>query len=266
MHKQSIPIEDDPCDVISKAMRGLGVSEQELADLADIEPSFVRAVLEGAHRPDVIEKIASPLELSPTALNGLFSYKPDTHHIENLYVFVSPFGHAGVNSYLIKHGSKATLIDTGTDAKPIADFAHNHKLTISRILITHQHHDHVTGLRDLMNIPTIYPENTSHGEVIETEGGNITAVDVSGHCTPARAYIFSGLKHKICAVGDSIFAGSMGGTKATKDYPVALETARKNIMTLSTDTIICPGHGPLTTVGEEKMHNPFLNVGLMTGQ
>ena len=55
--------------------------------------------------------------------------------------------------------------------------------------------------------------------------------------------------------GDALFAGSMGG--ALVDYREALQTNRENIFSLPADTVICPGHGPLTTVGEEQQHNPF---------
>jgi glyoxylase-like metal-dependent hydrolase (beta-lactamase superfamily II) len=55
--------------------------------------------------------------------------------------------------------------------------------------------------------------------------------------------------------GDALFAGSIGG--ALVSYEDALRTNREQILSLSDDTIVCPGHGPLTTVGEEKRHNPF---------
>jgi hydroxyacylglutathione hydrolase len=56
-------------------------------------------------------------------------------------------------------------------------------------------------------------------------------------------------------VGDSLFAGSMGGGNVS--YGDALQNNLDKILTLRDETIICPGHGPMTTVGEEKRHNPF---------
>src|SRR5439155_1351332 len=56
-------------------------------------------------------------------------------------------------------------------------------------------------------------------------------------------------------VGDSLFAGSMGGGNVS--YDDALRNNLEKILTLRDETIICPGHGPMTTVGEEKQHNPF---------
>jgi len=65
----------------------------------------------------------------------------------------------------------------------------------------------------------------------------------------------SGLARPIAIVGDSLFAGSMGGGNVS--YRDALRTNFEKILTLPDQTIICPGHGPMTTVGEEKEHNPF---------
>jgi glyoxylase-like metal-dependent hydrolase (beta-lactamase superfamily II) len=56
-------------------------------------------------------------------------------------------------------------------------------------------------------------------------------------------------------VGDSIFAGSMGGGGIS--YPDALKNNIEQILTLPANTVICPGHGPLTSVGEEQKNNPF---------
>ena len=56
-------------------------------------------------------------------------------------------------------------------------------------------------------------------------------------------------------VGDAIFAGSIG--KVRDDYQGALVNIRREILGLSDHTLLCPGHGPLTTVGQEKAHNPF---------
>ena len=59
----------------------------------------------------------------------------------------------------------------------------------------------------------------------------------------------------IAIVGDSLFAASMGGGNVS--YRDALQNNLEKILTLPEETIICPGHGPITTVGEEKQHNPF---------
>ena len=65
----------------------------------------------------------------------------------------------------------------------------------------------------------------------------------------------SGLSQLVAVVGDAMFAGSMGGGGVS--YADALRTNRAEILTLPDETILCPGHGPLSTVGEQKAHNPF---------
>ena len=67
--------------------------------------------------------------------------------------------------------------------------------------------------------------------------------------------VINGLDSPVAIVGDAIFAGSMGG--GIVSYSDALRTNREKIMTLPDETILCPGHGPMTTVMEEKKHNPF---------
>jgi glyoxylase-like metal-dependent hydrolase (beta-lactamase superfamily II) len=68
-------------------------------------------------------------------------------------------------------------------------------------------------------------------------------------------FVVEGLERPVAIVGDAIFAGSMGGGMIS--YEDALRTNREKIMALSDVTILCPGHGPLTTVLEEKTNNPF---------
>jgi glyoxylase-like metal-dependent hydrolase (beta-lactamase superfamily II) len=68
-------------------------------------------------------------------------------------------------------------------------------------------------------------------------------------------YVVKGLSRPIAVVGDSLFACSMGGGNVS--YDDALQNNLEKILTLPDETIICPGHGPMTTVGEEKVHNPF---------
>jgi glyoxylase-like metal-dependent hydrolase (beta-lactamase superfamily II) len=76
-----------------------------------------------------------------------------------------------------------------------------------------------------------------------------------GHSKGGITYLVRGLARPVAVVGDAIFAGSMGG--GIVSYNDALNTNREQILTLPDETVICPGHGPLTTVGEEKRNNPF---------
>ena len=260
MSAQPIPIEDDPCDVLGKAMRGLDLSLPELAQSTGLTTDQIQDQLNGEDNLELLIKIAPVLGLSATSLAGLPSYRPEVIAPVGLECFVTPFGHAGVNAFAIIRNKHAIIIDTGTDASSLLSFIENNALQIDQLLITHRHADHIACLEAFQGVDAIYPEHTAHGDIIETTCGPIKALDVSGHILPARAYLYEGLDLPVCAVGDSVFAGSMGGTKHPDHYTVALRTAQENIMTLPENTVICPGHGPLTSVGMEKKHNPFLNT------
>ena len=77
----------------------------------------------------------------------------------------------------------------------------------------------------------------------------------SGHTAGGTTYVVTGLSRTLAIAGDAIFAGSIGGPNVS--YADALEGIRTQILSLPDDTVICSGHGPLTTVGEEKANNPF---------
>jgi len=229
MSLSHMPLEDDVCDVIGKAMHGLGLS---LAQLAKI----INAALTGQHDADILKQIAISLQLSPSALIGLPLYQPKASAPDGLVRIVSPFGHAGVNAYIISMGGHALAFDTGTDPAPLIEYLEQHQLVLDALYITHRHHDHIAGIQSFDKTRLIYPEDTQHGQTEKTCSGNkLTAIDVSGHIHPARA-------------------------PNSESYKLALKTAKENLMTLSSNTVLCPGHGPLTTVGLEKVHNAFLGL------
>src|SRR5207237_1310746 len=103
--------------------------------------------------------------------------------------------------------------------------------------------------------PTSGAEPFKEGQSFTVGSLRIETRKTSGHSVGGTTFVISGLGQPVAVVGDSLFAGSMGGGGVS--YSDALENNRKKILTLAEETIICPGHGPLTSVGEEKEHNPF---------
>ena len=89
----------------------------------------------------------------------------------------------------------------------------------------------------------------------ESGGLRIEPRSTWGHSKGGITFVVTGLARPVAIVGDAIFAGSMGGGGIS--YPAALQTNRDEILTLPPETILCPGHGPMTTVAEEREHNPF---------
>ena len=93
------------------------------------------------------------------------------------------------------------------------------------------------------------------GQVLSFGGLTLECRLTTGHSVGGITYVISGLERPVAIVGDAIFAGSMGGGKIS--WADALATNRAQIFTLPDTTVLCPGHGPLTTLAEEKAHNPF---------
>jgi hydroxyacylglutathione hydrolase len=173
-----------------------------------------------------------------------------------------------VNAYLVWDPASraAAVFDTGADCTEIVRFANQEKLSVKLILLTHAHSDHVADLprlREETGGQVFAParESVPGAETID-EGKRFRLgkleIDTRltwGHSRGGMTYVVTGLGRPIAIVGDSLFAGSMGGGNVS--YDDALRNNLEKILTLPDETIICPGHGPMTTVGEEKIHNPF---------
>jgi hydroxyacylglutathione hydrolase len=195
-------------------------------------------------------------------------WRPEKEEIEGLAQFDTRYHDMGVNSYLVwSRGSKeAVAIDTGADCDEMLALAAEQSLTIKLILLTHAHPDHVAALQELRE-KTKAPVYISSREPLEDaelieEGKEFRVGKLKidsrltwGHSRGGMTYVVHGLARPVAVVGDSLFAGSMGGGSVS--YEDALQNNLEKILTLPDETIICPGHGPMTTVGEEKVHNPF---------
>ena len=98
-------------------------------------------------------------------------------------------------------------------------------------------------------------ESIPEGKRFRVASLEIEARLTSGHSPGGMTYVVTGLSRPVAIVGDSLFAGSMGGGNIS--YEDALRNNREKILTLPDETIVCPGHGPLTSVGKENRENPF---------
>ncbi len=266
-----IPLEDNYADVLGKAKRGLQLTDADLATRAGVPEPDVRAVLGGTMDEAVIRKLAGPLRLGADALVASARkawYPRDPGHINGLVCFNTPYQDMTVNSYLVYDvGSRAAAaFDTGADCSGMLSFATGHNLKIKLILLTHIHGDHILEL-DRLQETTQAQAFVSHREPIagaepfvDGHAFTVGALQIetrrtSGHARGGVTYVVHSLSRRLAVVGDALFAGSMGG--GLVDYQEALRTNRESIFTLPDDTVICPGHGPLTTVGEEQKNNPF---------
>jgi glyoxylase-like metal-dependent hydrolase (beta-lactamase superfamily II) len=266
-----IELEDNVGDVIGKAQRGLGISDSELAKKSGMSADAVRKARDGQGEEVTLRAIAPVLELDPNALVDLAQgkWKPDTlENFEGLEQFNTSYGGMLVNSYLVwdpatKH---AAAFDTGADSAEMLKLATKENLNIKLILLTHAHSDHVADLprlREEAGAEVFAPAREpvpGAAKIDEGKKFRVGKIDIEarltwGHSPGGMTFVATGLARPIAIVGDSLFAGSMGG--GTVSYKDAVRNNLEKILTLPDETIICPGHGPMTTVREEKKHNPF---------
>lgn len=266
-----IPLEDNVADVIGKAQRGLGISDSELAERAGATSQTIRKLREGDFDESALLSVASILGLDARALGELAKNEWHPKKIESfdgLAQFNTDYHGMAVNAYLVWDPATrvAAVFDTGADSKEMVRFAKHHKLDVQLILLTHAHPDHVADLPALReetgaDVFTPAREPVPGAEPID-EGKRFRLGNLQfdtrltwGHSPGGMTYVVTGLARPIAIVGDSLFAGSMGGGNVS--YRDALRNNLEKILTLPDETIICPGHGPMTTVGEERQHNPF---------
>jgi glyoxylase-like metal-dependent hydrolase (beta-lactamase superfamily II) len=266
-----IPLEDNVGDIIGKAQRGLGISDSELAKKAGTDLQTIRKLREGDVDEQALLRIAPVLGLAGEQLCELAKGEWRPQRIDErdgFALFNTRYHDMTVNAYIVWDPTSraAAVFDTGADCTDILRFANRHKLNVQLILLTHAHPDHVADLprlREETGADVFAParEPVSGAELID-EGkhfhlGNLE-IDTRltwGHSQGGITYVVTGLARPLAIVGDSLFAGSMGGGNVS--YQDALQNNLQKILTLPNETIICPGHGPMTTVGEEKKHNPF---------
>jgi len=195
------------------------------------------------------------------------------------------------NCYVLRDGEAAAdclVIDPGLEADALIDFLKANELNPVSVVLTHGHIDHIAGLAPLRER---YPDlkvyiheldarmltesrsNLSllmgmmfrtepadvvlqEPDVIEQAGVKLVVIHTPGH-TPGGICLYSE-KDGVAFVGDTLFAGSIGRT----DFPGGnmsqlLSSVREKLFTLPEDTKAYPGHGPATTIAQEKAHNPF---------
>jgi len=183
---------------------------------------------------------------------------------------------------------EAMVIDPGDDIDDVAAIIRKHNLKVKQIVITHAHIDHVGGamkLRALTGAPILLNQNDyallkmldmqatwvgmpSPGDVkIDAEldhdqslsAGSLAAnvLHTPGHTEGSVCLYFPA--EKLLIAGDTLFAGSIGRT----DLPGGsldkiMRSLHQRVLALPDETVVIPGHGPKTTIGEEREGNPFL--------
>jgi glyoxylase-like metal-dependent hydrolase (beta-lactamase superfamily II) len=270
-------LEDHLGDIIGKARKMNGVSAAATAGAAGISETDLAALEETGKFSGKINfpALGKILGLDPqkleTIANGWLPAKKDLSIWREIRVITTSGDEFSVNCYLVwdEVTRDAALFDTGLDAKPILDCIAAENLQLKHIFITHSHWDHVEALPKIReawpkarihsgskNAPVDQRNKTA--EIVHLGGLRVTHRDTPGHAEDGVTYMVGNWQEDaplIAIVGDTIFAGSMGNGNGA--WELAKQKVREQILSLPAETLLCPGHGPLTTVAEEKEHNPF---------
>jgi len=184
---------------------------------------------------------------------------------------------------------KGAIVDPGGDLELVLAAVAEEGIQIEQILLTHAHIDHAGATSDLakrLGVPVIGPEREdefliqslamqgrmfgiphaapftpdrwlAQGDVVMVGNERFEVRHCPGH-TPGHV-IFYNAAHKLAIVGDVLFDGSIGRTDLPRgDHATLLRSIQTQILTLPDDTTFLPGHGPTSTVGEQRRRNPFL--------
>jgi len=199
-----------------------------------------------------------------------------------------PSGPLDVNCYILgcEKTKKAVVIDPGGNVQQILAILARHQLDLEMIINTHGHFDHIGGNKELKEktgasllvhrldrslliqaretaaifglsaSPSPEPTRELVGrEQLNVGDLSLRVLHTPGHsrggiCLYTEGHLFS---------GDTLFAGSIGRTDLPEgDYSQLIASIREQLLPLPEDTRVYPGHGPSTTIGDEKQHNPFL--------
>jgi glyoxylase-like metal-dependent hydrolase (beta-lactamase superfamily II) len=191
-----------------------------------------------------------------------------------------PAGPLEANCYLLapEGGGECVLVDPGEDiGEPLEAALSGHGLTPVAMLATHGHPDHVASAAEVgarQGIPLYLHEadwpllaadagEGKDGIVPLVEGPltlaglEITVSRTPGHTAGSVIFGLSSAEGgRIVLTGDSLFAGSIG--RSSGDGDELVRSLGTKVMTLPDDTVVLPGHGPATTIGQERAGNPFL--------
>jgi len=270
-------LEDHLGDIIRKARVMTDTTPEAAAQAAGLTVAELSALEDSGQppRPVNYQALGRLVELNPTKLEGIArGWLPapvDTGVCRELRQITTAGDGMAVHAYLVwdEVTREAALFDTGFTAAPIEALIAENQLQLKDIFITHTHGDHVACLEALR---TKYPKAHLHtdakaappqhknrrNDCVHLGSLRITNRETPGHAEDGVTYIVGNWSEDappVAIVGDCIFAGSMGGAKG--NGPLARQKVREQVLTLPPATFICPGHGPLTTVGEQKQANPF---------
>ena len=273
-------LEDEFGDIIGKARRGLGLSAAAVAEQVGVGAGDIEKMEDYTLTPDqaVIGRLAAALGLEEARLGAIAreEWEPAPSGLmasEDIAIEHFLVEAYNANVYLLVNAQTQTalLIDAGGLGEEVVQRVGEAGLRLLAILFTHGHGDHTeaTGTIQQQTGAAVHVhaadarlakgayggglESLEGNETLAFEGFSVRVVPTPGHTAGSVTYVIG----RAAFTGDTLFAGSMG--RCSLDYPTMLHTIRNRILAMPPATSLFPGHGPATTVQEERAHNPFFD-------
>ncbi len=277
---EHIPLEDELGDVLEKAMRQAHLTEQEVAQRSEVPREKIRDAID--YRYDLtaeeLQRLAVALGLNEIGLSALAHGRYPLPEISGLpfclYPLRTPHGIGVANAYIVADCSLSTglLFDAGSEYSLLRRVWPKNIKKLEAIFITHAETEHIGGLRGLLgefgSVPVFRPEGAAvEGGLAVGEGARLTfgnfevkTIRTPGHVESHNCYLVKASHVPTAAPllisGDTLFAGSLGAPYYCRDR--LAESLKRLFLSLPDNTVVAPGHGPLTTLRNERQFNPFV--------
>jgi hydroxyacylglutathione hydrolase len=270
-------LEDHLGDIVRKARQAGGVTPEAAATVAGVSTTELIAFEHSGRPPQALNLsgLAGALGLSAAKLEAIATgWTPgpvDLGQWRELRVITTTRGGNAVNCFLAwdEATRDAALFDTGWDAGPVLRLVSENSLQLRHLFLTHLHEDHVAAMAALReafpklhihtNSRNVPPQHRNRAnDCIHLGSLRITNRDTPGHAEEGVIYLIGNWPEDaphVAVIGDTLFAGSLA--TGFQSWDLLKERVRSQILSLPEDTLLCPGHGPLSTVAQEKARNPF---------
>ena len=273
------PLEDELGDVLEKAARHAALTVEGLAAASKVEVGRIQDAMD--YRPELTQaelgRLAGVLDLNEVGLNALARGLYPRSELTGLSFCVNPirmpYGVGVANAYVVSTGGDtAILFDTGASHAELHRAWPPRIQQIESVFVTHYEAEHIGGLEVVLQetgLPEFYgPPNgrwtncrgLGEGQTVQYDRISVTAFHTPGHAAEHNCYLVrdttGATGPSLLISGDLIFAGSLGGGYFCCQRQ--LTHSRRILSLLPDETIIAPGHGPLTTAANERRFNPFL--------
>lgn len=274
-----VPLEDELGDVLEKAMRRSGLTEESLGHAAGVAPSRIYDAVN--YRPelscDELRRLAATLKLNEVGLCALGCGRYPLPSLPALPFSVYPLhmthGIGVTNAYLVADcgSSSGVLFDSGPGIAALEAVWPEVIRRVEAVFLTHVETEHAGGLCEVVarfGVKAAYcpiaanapcGSGIGEGRQVEFPRFTVRAFSTPGHAAAHNCYLVESRRPSeappLLISGDLFFAGSVGGARYCQKQ--LAQNLSRMLRAVPEQTVIAPGHGPMTTAAHELRYNPF---------